>query len=154
MVYVAVFENEDFSLSRALLPHSDCAIITNPSGFKTDVALISNTFSQKIFPIKSDIAIVPDSLDKDILSLISAKNVISYGLCTKNTVTASSLIGSKLGISLQRKIPDVYGRILDEQELFVDIDSGMRAEDALGIVSALLTLGTSPYDISKKFISS
>ena len=154
MVYVGIFENEDFSLSRALLPHSDCAIITNPSGFKTDVALISNTFSQKTFPIKSDITIIPDSLDKDILSLISAKNVISYGLCTKSTVTASSLIGSKLGISLQRKIPDVHGHILDEQELFVDIAGDVQTENALGIVSTFLVLGKPPEDISGCFISS
>ncbi len=154
MVCVSIFENEDFSLSRSLLQHIDCAIITNPRNFKTDVALISTTFSKKKLSIKSDIAIVPDSLNKDTLSSISAKSVISYGLCRKNTVTASSLIGSKLGISLQRKIPDVCGHIIDEQELFVDIDRGMHTEDALGVVSAMLALGINPEHISEKFISS
>lgn len=153
MIHVAVFENESFPLSRSLLSCSDCAIITNPPDFKSDIALISSSFSKKVFSIKSNIAIVPDSLDKNLASEISANNIISYGLCRKNTVTASSLIGSKLGISLQRKIPDVFGHILDEQELIVNIDDGAHTEEALGVVSALLALGICPENISDSLLS-
>ncbi len=153
MVHIGIFENKAFTLSRSALKLTNCALTTNPKNAKLDIALISGTLNSCPFPITSNIVIAPDSLKRDIFSSISANSLISYGLCRRNTVTASSLVGSKLAVSLQRKITDIRGQVLEEQELMVNIENGEFAEETLGIVSLLLALGVSSRDISKLHFS-
>jgi len=149
MISVGVFEDDDFSLSRALLRFSNCSLITNPKKANLDIALISCNLCRRPDSVETALAIVPDCLDDDLLASFSGRRLISYGLCRKNTVTASSLIDLRLAVSLQRKIHDVHGDIIEEQEIITSLDRGERTEDALGLVSTLLTLGVSPEDISK-----
>lgn len=152
MISVGVFENEAFTLSKALLKHANCALMTNPKSATLDIALVSENLCRKPDTITSKLVIVPDSLDRDLLSAFCAKNLISYGLCRKNTITASSLVKSRLAVSLQRKMADIYGRVIEEQEMIVSLKEPTHPEDALGLVSALLALGISPEQISKKDI--
>ncbi len=148
MVYVGIFEDKNFPLSRAALKLTNCALATNPQSVKLDIALLSDSFKKCPTPIASNIVIAPDSLNRRIFSSISAQSLISYGLCRKNTITASSLVGSKLAVSLQRKINDICGHTLEEQELMVNIKNGEFAQEVLGLVSLLLALGTPTSEIS------
>ncbi len=149
MISVGVFEDEAFTFSKALLRLTKCALITNPKNARLDIALVSGNLCRKPDIITSELVIVPDSLDRDLLSAFCAKNLISYGLCRKNTVTASSLVKSRLAISLQRKMADIYGKVIEEQEMIISLKETEQPEDALGLVSALLALGIAPERISK-----
>ncbi len=153
MISVGVFENEDFSFSKELLRLTDCALITNPQSARVDIALVSGNLYKKPFFSESSLLILPDSLDRDIIPAFYAKNIISYGLCRKNTVTASSLVASRLAISLQRKLQDIGGKVIEEQEFIMPLNTGEKTEDMLGLVATLLATGTSPDDISKMNIS-
>ena len=149
MISVGVFENETFTFSKALLRLTKCALVTNPQSAHLDIALVSGNLCRKPDIITSKLIIVPDCLDRDLLSSFSGSTLISYGFCRKNTVTASSLVKSRLAVSLQRKISDIYGKVIEEQELIVSLHESQQPEDALGLVSALLALGIAPERISK-----
>ena len=153
MISVGVFENEDFSYSKELLRLTDCALITNPQSARVDIALVSGNLYKKPIFSEASLLILPDSLDRDIVPAFCAKTIISYGLCRKNTVTASSLVASRLAISLQRKFQDIRGNVIEEQEFIMPLNTGERAEDMLGLVSTLLAVGNSPEDISEMTIS-
>lgn len=153
MISVGVFENEEFTFAKALLKHTKCSLITNPKTARLDIALVSGTLYRKPDKIEANLVIVPDYLDRDLLEAFSAKNIISYGFCQKNTVTASSLIKSRLAVSLQRKMPDIYGKVIEEQEIVTSLPQSDMAEDALGFTAALLALGTAPEQISRMRLS-
>lgn len=153
MISIGVFENEDFTFSKELLRLTDCALITNPQSARLDIALVSGSLYKKPYFSEAKLLIIPDSLDRDIIPAFSSKNIISYGLCRKNTITASSLIASRLAISLQRKIEDICGNTIEEQEFIMSLHEGENAEEMLGLVSTLLAIGNSPEVISKMEIS-
>lgn len=93
--------------------------------------------------------IAPDCVNVDSLSGFSAKNVVSYGLCKKNTVTVSSLIGNRLVVSLQRELPTLYGDRLLEQDFCVNLLHAENADSVLGTVALLLVCGVPPHEISE-----
>ncbi len=99
--------------------------------------------------IHAKIAIAPDYILSDAIAPDSFENIITYGLCKKSTLTASSLIGERLVASLQREISTVSGEKIDEQEFFVTTKHAENSDEILGIVALLLVLGMEPCEISK-----
>lgn len=98
---------------------------------------------------KTDILIIPDTVDATRLSPILASFVISYGMNRENTVTASSISGNKLSVSVQRRIPTVDGSFVDEQEIIIHSESGRNEDDILGEVATLLAAGAAPKSLSE-----
>ena len=98
---------------------------------------------------KTDILIVPNSVDTSRLSPILASFVVSYGMNRENTVTASSISPSKLSVSVQRRIPTVNGSFVDEQEIIINSNSGRMMDEILGEVATLLAAGAEPKSLSE-----
>ena len=70
-------------------------------------------------------------------------NVITFGFNSKSTITASSVEDIFL-ICLQRKIVNVFGEVIEPQELKVKIDDGKLSNSShnlMGIASILLIYG-------------
>lgn len=99
--------------------------------------------------LKTDILIIPDSIDASTLSPILTNFVVSYGMKNENTVTASSISREKLSVSIRRRIPTVEGGFVDEQEIIVHSKSGRREDEILGEVATLLAAGAEPGSISR-----
>ncbi len=99
--------------------------------------------------INAKIAIAPDYILSDAIAPNSFENIITYGLCQKSTLTASSLIGERLIASLQKEISTLSGEKIDEQEFFVTTKHAENSDEILGIVALLLVLGIPPSEISK-----
>ena len=140
-----------FSLKSALnqLGISKTGIRTVQNGESFDAVLVGNPPPRKNIRFDSRVLIVPDCIDNEKLSSFPENNVISYGLRSKNTVTASSLIGEKLVVALQKEIPTVNGTTVDEQEFSVNVKNGGQSDKVLGIVSTLLALNIPVEEISK-----
>ena len=98
---------------------------------------------------KTDILIVPDTVDAAKLSPILASFVVSYGMHRENTVTASSINGDKLSVSVRRRIPTVSGGFVDEQEIIIHSESGRNEDEILGEVATLLAAGAEPKSLSE-----
>ncbi len=112
----------------ALLPdHLDICILE--SGYEK-----SNSFPQ------ADTVIVPDICSVSTISQLNPKSVITYGLSCKNTVTVSSLIQSKLIVSVQREIVSLGKNRIVEQEFSIDLKNSNQIEALLASISILLLL--------------
>lgn len=140
-----------FTLKKTLgeLSRPEFGIRLAESGDAFDTVLIGNPPPMRCDHFTSKTLIVPDCMDASELSPILADSVISYGLRRKNTVTASSLIGTHLAVSVQRSIPTLCGSTVGEQEFIVNVSHGEHSDEILGIIATLLVLGISPEDISK-----
>ncbi|MBE6912208.1 MAG: hypothetical protein E7473_06765 [Ruminococcaceae bacterium] len=140
-----------FSLKSALnqlgLSKEGIRIAKNGEAF--DAVLVGNPPPKKDIHFDSRFLIIPDCLDGEKLSPIPENNIISYGLRSKNTVTASSLIGEKLVVALQKEIPTINGNTVDEQEFSVNVKNGGQSDKVLGVVSTLLALDVPVEAISK-----
>lgn len=116
------------------------------SDVEFDLCIYESDFCKKPCRVRSDLAIIPDTCK--IQSLNELKNIITYGLCRKNTVTVSSLIADDLVISVQREFPTLFGGTVDSQEFHVTLPNVEDVDDALAIVTTLLALGVSPETIT------
>ncbi len=111
-------------------------------------AVLIGTDPPEICTCNADILIVADCISSHRILPLTAKSVISYGLCQKDTVTVSSLINERLVISLQREIPTFLNHIVSEQDFCIDIKSADAIDTTLGIITALLVSDVSPETIS------
>lgn len=139
-----------FALKRALgaLGYNDIGVRLADSSGTFDAVLIGNPPPKSRDRFTTNVLIVPDCMDASELSPLLASSVISYGLRRKNTVTASSLIGTRLVVSVQRDIPTVDGGTIGEQELIVTVNHSEHSDEILGIAAALLALGIPAEEIS------
>jgi len=124
-------------------------VATNPpydSEVEFDLCVYEPDFCRNATGVRANLAIIPDSCKTQQFGGI--KNIITYGLCRKNTVTVSSLIADDLVISVQREFPTLCGTAVDAQEFHVTLPSVDDVDDALALVTTLLTLGVSPEKIT------
>lgn len=140
-----------FSLKSALnqLGLQKNGIRTVQNGDVFDAVLIGNPPPREKHQFDSQLLIVPDCIDADKLAHLPKKSVISYGLRSKNSVTASSLIGKRLVVALQTTVPTISGRTVEEQEFPISVRDEGQSDKILGIVSTLLTLDIPVEEISK-----
>ena len=117
------------------------------SEIQFDLCVFEQNFSRRAHVCNATRAIIPDTFHPNNLRL--AEHVITYGLCHKNTVTVSSLIGDDLVISIQREIPTLCGGTVDPQEFHITLAPFGEIEDALAVVATLLVFGVTPEKISK-----
>lgn len=145
---VFYFEGKEISIPK------DCqkavAIVAVPlpydSDIEFDLCVYEPEFCRNSDSLSSKLAIIPDSCKTQQFNGI--KNIITYGLCRKNTVTVSSLIADDLVISVQREFPTLDGTTVDSQEFHVTLKSIDDVEDALALTTTLLALGVSPETIT------
>ena len=110
-----------------------------------DIVLISpNTTSSGTF--HTNLLIAPESINIRALEASDFKNVISYGLCRKNTITMSSLSEKRLTVAVQRKIPICSSRTIDEQEISRLLIPDLSIEENLGIIATLIAIGVLPAE--------
>jgi hypothetical protein len=81
-------------------------------------------------------AVVPPSAH------VTAKQTVTYGLGTRNTITLSSRSGDGCLLSLQRDVVTLGGNRLERQE--IPLPPLPRPEAALAAAGALLVAGCSP----------
>lgn len=117
------------------------------SNLRFDLCVYEPNFCRSTGTFSTALAIIPDSCSPRQFK--NAESVITYGLCRKNTVTVSSLIGQDLVISVQREIPTLTGSIVDAQEFHVLLPEVDDVDDVLAVVSTLLALGVDPKKISE-----
>ncbi len=117
------------------------------SNVRFDLCVYEPNFHRSISELNTTLAIIPDSCKPQQFQ--NADNVITYGLCSKNTVTVSSLIAHDLVISVQREIPTLTGHPVDAQEFHVTLPQIDDVDDALAVVSTLLALGVPPEKITE-----
>ena len=72
-------------------------------------------------------------------SFFESNCFVTYGMSPKNTLTASSISGGRLVVSLQREIVTVTGTVLERQELVTA--SNVSTELQLAATGAVLLLG-------------
>lgn len=117
------------------------------SEIQFDLCVFEPNFHKTTDVCNATRAIIPDTFRPNDFRF--AENVITYGLCHKNTVTVSSLIEDDLVISIQREIPTLCGGIVDPQEFHIKLAPFGEIEDALAVVATLLVFGVTPEKISK-----
>ncbi len=118
-------------------------------GESYDVVVIGIDAPFDIPTCDTNILIIPDCINATGISQLTANSVVSYGLCKKNTLTVSSLIGSRLVVSIQREISTICGDNVGEQELCINIQNFDSVDMLLGIITTLLVADISPEAISK-----
>ncbi len=136
------------------IPHDDAKSLTlvvsgepYDSEIQFDLCVFEPNFQNRSELRNATRAIIPDSFRPEDLGPM--ENAITYGLCHKNTVTVSSLIGNDLVISVQREIPTLSGDPVDPQEFHIKLAPFGDVEDALAVVTTLLAFGVTPEKISK-----
>ena len=78
----------------------------------------------------------------------TASQIITYGLCCKNTLTVSSCIGSNMIFSLQRMITTASGVRIDVQDFPVSLSDPDEPELVLATVATLLAADVPVSQIS------
>ena len=124
-------------------------ILPVSEGKSYDAVIISTNPPEHICPCNANILITPDCIGAKNISSLTSKSVVSYGLCKKNTLTVSSLIGTRLVVSLQCDITTMQNGTVGEQEFCIDIEHADGIDNFLGIVAALLVSDISPETISR-----
>ena len=93
----------------------------------------------------SKIAISPDA--KNIST--DARQIITYGLCCKNTLTISSCIGCNMVLSLQRSVRTLSGTEIEVQDFPITVSDPDEPEVVLAAVAALIACDVPISEISK-----
>lgn len=109
----------------------NCKVLLN-SKEQSDIAILSNDTQASFCDAK--ILIIPNS--KVIKT--TASEIITYGLCCKNTLTVSSFIENNMVFSLQRAIRSIGGKRIDVQDFPAIISDADEPEVVLAAVSVLL----------------
>ncbi len=109
----------------------------------TDITIL--TENSPAISCSSKILITPNS--KTIET--TAYEIITYGLCCKNTLTISSFIENNMVISLQRAIRTISGKQIEVQDFSVSVSDKDEPELVLAAVSILLAADIDVSDISK-----
>lgn len=135
MIRITICQNENEILDRVIseaFKESKVAIECT-HGSSCDICLLSSAGT----PTHTDakILIIPDTKQ---ISTLNAQEVISYGLCCKNTLTVSSCIDNTLVISLQRKIRTLGDASIEEQDFSVKISDPDEPEMILAAIATLL----------------
>lgn len=99
---------------------------------QADIAVLSD--GTKASFCNTKILITPNS--KEIKT--TASEIITYGLCCKNTLTISSFIENNMVFSLQRAIRSIGGRRVEVQDFPAIISDADELEVVLAAVSVLL----------------
>ena len=72
---------------------------------------------------------------------------VSYGSGVRDSLTLSSVEGSRLAVAVQRELPTVLGGTVEEQELVLARVGEVSPLSALAAVGALLLLGATPEQL-------
>lgn len=137
MLKIGVCQGKEEFLDRVLRASFDEAgmdvKILCGNNLDTDICVLATC--GELQKTSAKIVIVPDS---KTFPSISASEVITYGLCCKNTLTVSSCIESDLVLSLQRTLVTHNGLRIEEQDFPVKLTDPDEPELILAAVATLL----------------
>ena len=142
MLKINVFQKDD-ELFREVL-------VTAFRECKTDVEICRDsdisifTASTPTNTCSSKIVISPDA--KKITT--DANEIITYGLCCRNTLTISSYIDDKMVLSLQRAVKTIGGNEVEVQDFPVIISDPEEPELVLAAVATLIASDVPIEEIS------
>lgn len=132
MLKIKVMQNEDELLRQVLIDaFRECRTDVEISD-DADVSIF--TANAKNCSSSSRIVISPDA--KSIST--DASEIITYGLCCKNTLTVSSYIDNTMVLSLQRAVLTLNGTEIEVQDFPVTITDPDEPEVVLAAVATLL----------------
>lgn len=132
MLKINVFQKDDELLREVLVnAFKECKTDVEISG-DSDVSIFSA--STPNCACASKIVISPDA--KNIST--DASEIITYGLCCKNTLTISSYIEDRMVLSLQRAVKTLTGKEVEVQDFPVIISDPDEPELVLAAVATLI----------------
>lgn len=104
-----------------------------------------------VLATKCDKVFIVNSDDTDIMRSLSCKEayVITYGLCNKATLTASSIGQHHIVLCLQRAITTLEGKTIEPQEFTISLSREFNPETVMLIAAVCLTSGVSASALSK-----
>ena len=146
MIEVSVMQAEGEKLDElisSVLARQDFdrgVLIGRYSGGKADIVAVSQNAAAK--DVRCAILIAPSNF----CAGVEADSVITYGLGGKDTVTVSSIGESKCMIAIRRDVITLFGGVIEEQELPVDVGGG-EVEELMAAVGVLTALGIEPKNI-------
>ena len=111
----------------------------------TDADIIVFTENASCSKCSAKTLILPNSKCVDT----TASQIITYGLCCKNTLTISSCIGCNMVFSLQRMITTASGVRIDVQDFPISLSDPDEPELVLATVATLLAADVPVSQISK-----
>ena len=143
MLKINVLQNDDELLKQVLInAFRECRVDVE-FGASSDLSIF--TANSPKHSCSSKIVISPDS--KSIST--NANQIITYGLCCKNTLTISSCIGSNMVISLQRSVKTLNGTEIEVQDFPITISDPEEPEVVLATVATLIACDIPISVISK-----
>ncbi|MBR5478850.1 MAG: hypothetical protein IKU84_01575 [Clostridia bacterium] len=143
MLKINVLQNDDELLREVLInAFKECKTDVEISQ-DSDVCIFSASTPNSM--CTSKIAISPDA--KNIST--DAVEIITYGLCCKNTLTISSYIENRMVISLQRSVKTLNGNEVEVQDFPVIISDPDEPELVLAAVATLIVCDVPISQISK-----
>ena len=145
MLKIGVFQKKDELLAQVLFEAFkecgyDAEILLNSGD--ADICVLTSECNVK--SCNSKIVILPNSMAIST----NASEIITYGLCCKNTLTVSSCIGNNMVFSLQRTILTHSGARVDVQDFPATLSDPDEPELVLATVAVLLAADVPVSQIS------
>ena len=151
MISIAVAEkrgNELFTLIHGCAARCGLeAVLLRPdTGEKCDVLVMAPSYARKSailkkLPVACDTVVLPGLC---ALETAGARQIVSYGLSPRDTLTLSSMNGGNMVAALLREIVNIGGKRLDRQEIVLPPGNGLNPAGLLAALGALLCAGADP----------
>lgn len=140
-----IFSNNLNGKDKVILIHKDN--INNMRNIKFETILILNNNDEIFqkneilkFIVSNTKYIIINSDMKNNLNLLNNLNVnvITYGFNSKASITASSVTDEEIILCIQRKLKIINGKIIENQEIKVNLWKNITTNEIMGIVSLFL----------------
>jgi len=111
-----------------------------------DILVAHTSASSSVIP--AHIAVVNSDDATAILSANRAQTIITYGFNERACVTASGLSADAMQVCIQRSLPCVNGKVIEQQEFALPLGSGEDPAAALAAAAAALISGVEPEELA------
>ena len=111
-----------------------------------DILVAHASSSSNVVP--AHIAVVNSDDATAILSANRAQTIITYGFNNQACVTASGLSQDTMQVCIQRSLPCVNGKVIEQQEFALPLGLGEDPAAALAATAAALISGVEPGELA------
>ncbi|MDR0905650.1 MAG: hypothetical protein LBN00_05685 [Oscillospiraceae bacterium] len=108
------------------------------AGNRADVVVVSPRY-RGAANVECGTVLTPDG---GAITALGAKNVVTYGMSPRATLTLSSLGETTAMLAVQREIATAHGTVVEEQE--IKVTAGKSADATLAAAGASIMLGLIP----------
>ncbi len=122
--YSVEFADDIFFSSGCIIPYVTNMMNRGIQLAKPNVVIINSIDKDRGFELSRDYsAVLVNTDDIDIFKHLNIKNgnIITYGLNSKSSVTASSIRENSVTVCIQRAIPSLAGAKIEQQEFNVTV---------------------------------